>query len=103
MTSKFNIVFDKEMLKQLKQVKKDVEAHITRCFDKLEELGPRAGDLIDSKLNIYELKMKKPPIRIYYCYERNENKLIIFKFEMKKSPEKQKSTISNIRKRISKT
>ena len=95
----FAIVFDDVMLSQLKKLGKDkaTKVIISKMFDKMEELGPRAGDLIDSKLFLYELKTKHPPIRIYYRHNKSTNELYVFEYEMKTSGEKQEKTISKLR------
>jgi hypothetical protein len=66
--TKFNLVFDEIILRQLKKSGKNklIKNILSKIFDKIEELGPRAGNIIDSKLHLYEIKMKSPPIRLYY-------------------------------------
>jgi hypothetical protein len=72
-------------------------------FDKLEEKGADAGELLDSRLFIYELKTKHPPIRLYFVPSQNANEIKVFEFEMKTSPEKQKDTIKELREKLSKS
>ncbi len=99
----FNLVFDKFILKQLKKSSKNklIKNILSKIFDKIEELGPRAGKLIDSKLQIYEIK--NPAIRLYYKYNFQTNEIYIFKYEMKTSKENQNKTITKIRKFLLKT
>ena len=66
-------------------------------LDRLEFLGPDAGNLLDSKLFIYEVKNKHPPIRLYFKHIQQTNEIYVFEFEMKTSPKKQKTTIGKIR------
>lgn len=49
---KFKIVFDEVMIKQLKKAAKNhqVKAVLSKMLDKIELLGPSAGELLDSKL-----------------------------------------------------
>lgn len=96
------LTFDEVMLKQLKHLGTDANLRnlISKMLDKLEELGPEAGKLLDSHLLIYEVKMKRPPLRLYYKHVQSKNELYVFEYEMKTSPEKQNSTINRIRKKI---
>ena len=99
------LVFDEVILKQLKKAAKNgnVKEILTKMFDKLELIGPDAGELLDSQLFIYEMKSMHPPIRLYYVPAKNTNEINIFEFEMKTSPEKQNRTINLLRKRLSKS
>jgi len=70
-------------------------------LNKLEILGPIAGKLLDSKLFIYELKNKHPPIRLYYKYNKTTKELYVFEFEMKTSDKTQQKTINKLKKKSS--
>ncbi|MBU2616394.1 MAG: hypothetical protein KKB79_00215 [Nanoarchaeota archaeon] len=96
---KFKIIFDKVIMKQLKKTGQNnfLKKILTKIFDKIEELGPRAGKLIDSKLHIYEIKLKHPPLRLYYKHNIFTNEIYLFEYEMKTSEKKQKKTIEKIR------
>ena len=89
----------------MKQVGKNqhIRSILSKIFDKIEELGPRAGDLVDSQLFIYEIKLKSPPIRLYYRHNKNTNEIYLFEYEMKTSKKKQQATIERIKKKASKT
>src|SRR3989344_1423622 len=56
--ARYNLVFDEIILKQLKDLSKNkgLKEIISKILDKIEELGPNAGNLLDSKLHIYEMK-----------------------------------------------
>lgn len=99
MSKNYSLVFDDIMLKQLKQIEKNGNLRIlfTKIFDKLEERGPLAGKLLDSQLSIYEIKMKRPPIRLYFKHNKAANELYVFEYEMKTSPARQQQTIQKIR------
>jgi len=101
----YQLIFDKVILKQLKKAGKNqqVKNILSKILDKIEELGPRAGNLIDSRLLIYEVKIMRPPIRLYYKLKKNSNQIYVFEYEMKKSKEKQQETIDKIRKKVSET
>tara|TARA_Y100000310_G_C20692845_1_gene823476 strand:- start:761 stop:1072 length:312 start_codon:yes stop_codon:yes gene_type:complete len=96
---KFEIKFDEIILKQLKQLEKDKETkeRISKMLDKIEENGPNAGKILDSNLSLYEVKTKKPPIRLYYQIE--EKKAYVFEYEIKTSKKKQQNTIKKIKKK----
>jgi len=98
MEKHFNLVFDKVIKKQLTQSVKNqaVKNSLTKMFDKLEILGPLAGELLDSKLHLYECKLKRPPIRLYFKHAKND--IYVFQFEMKTRPKKQKDTIKKLKK-----
>jgi len=96
----FTLIFDDVMVSQLKKIGEDHHLRdiLSKMFDKMEELGPRAGDLIDSHLFIYEIKSKHPPIRLYFRYIRQTREIYVFEYEMKTSPEKQEKTIGRLKK-----
>ena len=99
---KYCIVFDEVMKKQLEKVANDVKIKeiLKKMFDKIELLGPLAGKLLDSHAFIYEVKCKRPPIRLYYNYEIKTNEIIIFEYEMKTSEKKQQKTIEGLRRKL---
>jgi len=104
MPKKYELVFDDIILKQLKKAGKNQQVRmiLSKMLDKITLLGPLAGDLIDSKLFLYEMKSKRPPIRLYYEYDKPKNIINIFEYEMKTSEKKQKNTINKLRKKLSK-
>ena len=98
---KFVLIFDDIILKQLKEVaQKDqkIKEILSKIFDKIEEKGDLAGKLIDSRLHIYEMKNKSPPIRLYFKPIKDTMFIFLFEFEMKTSPKKQQRTIDRLRK-----
>ena len=103
MEKRYKLVFDDIILKQLKKAgkNKQIKDILTKIFDKIEELGPDAGNLIDSRLFIYEIKLKRPPLRLYYKHQRLTDEIYVFEHEMKTSEEKQQKTIDRIRKKLS--
>lgn len=98
----YEIVFDKVILKQLKKTRnnKHIERLLTNIFDRLEEQGPVLGKCIDSQLHLYEIKLKHPPIRLYYRYDFLTNEIKIFEFEMKTSEERQENTIMRLKSKV---
>ena len=98
----YKIVFDEVILRQLKKAGKNkfIRDILSKFFDKIEELGPRAGQLIDSKLKIYEMKMKRPPIRLFFKHKLETNEIYVFEYIMKTSHEKQQSVIDKIRNKL---
>lgn len=100
MPKNYELVFDKVILKHLKKAGKDFSLKniLSKIFDKIEELGPYSGKLIDSQLKLYEIKLKHPPIRLYFKHNIFSNEIYIFKYEMKTSEKKQKLTIKSLRK-----
>ncbi len=105
MSKKFNLVFGETMIKQLKKAAKNnqLKTLLSKMLDKIEVLGPVCGELLESKLFLYELKNKHPPIRLYFRHDNKTNEINVFEYEMKTSPEKQKDTIQKIKRKISKT
>ena len=102
MGTNYNLVFDDVMIKQLKKAAKNqhIKEILTKMLDKLEFSGPDAGELLDSQLSLYEVKIKHPPIRLYYKHNKLSNEIYVFEFEMKTSPEKQKATIIKLKKKV---
>ena len=95
----YELVFDEVILKQLKKLERDAHTKeiVSKILDKIEESGPNAGNLIDPRLRIYEVKRKHPPIRLYYKIVEERKEAYIFEYEMKTSQEKQDETILNIK------
>lgn len=98
----YKIVFDEVILNQLKKAGKNkfIRDILSKFFDKIEKLGPDAGELIDSKLKIYEIKMKRPPLRLFFKHNIETNEMYVFEYIMKTSQEKQQSFIDKIRRKI---
>lgn len=103
MEKRFKLVFDEVMLGQLKKLGQDQKLRelLTKSFNKMELLGPRAGKLVDSHLFIYEIKLKHPPLRLYYAHMRETDELYVFEYEMKTSENKQQKTIAKIKQKAS--
>ena len=99
MGTNYTLVFDDVMIKQLKKAAKNqhIKEILTKMLDKLELSGPDAGELLDSQLSLFEVKIKHPPIRLYYKHNKSTNEIYVFEFEMKTSPEKQKATIKKLK------
>ena len=99
MQKQYNLIFDDIIIKQLKKVSKNkqIKDILSKMLDKLEILGPIAGKLLDSQLFIYEIKNKRPLIRLYFKYNIKTNEIYVFEFQMKTSEEKQQKTIERIK------
>ena len=69
MEKRFTLVFDDILKKQLDKSAKDkkIQEILTKMFNKVEFLGPLAGELLDSQEFIYEIKNKHPPIHLMNC------------------------------------
>lgn len=103
MNKNYIIVFDKVILNQIKKLSKQpfLKGLLTKMFDKIENLGPYAGELLDSKLHIYEIKNMKPPIRLYFRIIESTKEAYVFEYEVKTSQEKQTKTIYRIKHKLS--
>ena len=103
METNYTLVFDDVMIKQLKKAGKNqhIKEILTKMLDKLELSGPDAGELLDSQLAVYEVKIKHPPLRLYFKHNKPTNEIYVFEFEIKTSPEKQKATIIKIKRKAS--
>lgn len=102
MTEKYLIVFDDVLYKKLKKILKDkyIKNIFQKMLNKLELKGPLIGELLDSKLHLYELKNKRPPLRLYYRFDIYSGEILIFDFEMKTNSKKQKLTIARIKNKL---
>lgn len=96
----FKLIFDEVIFHQLKNESEDLKEILSKMFDKIEEKGPRAGKLIDSHLFIYEMKSKRPPLRLYFKHVKDSNYIYLFEYEMKTSEKKQKRIINRIRDKV---
>jgi hypothetical protein len=96
----YQLVFDSVILSQLKKAGKDQKTReiLSKMLDKLELVGPYAGDLIDSKLLLYEVKNKHPPIRLYFKLKGSQ--VMVFEYEMKTSQTRQQNTINKLKHKI---
>ena len=99
METHYELVFDDLMIKQFKKVAKNnqIKTILTKMMNKLELAGPQAGELLDSKFHLYELKNKKPPIRLYFRHILSTDEIYIFEYEMKTSKKKQQETIKKLK------
>lgn len=98
----YELIFDKVILDQLRQAGKNKQVRdiLSKLLNKIEEKGPKAGKIIDSKLFMYEVKNKKPPIRLYFKHIKNLNKIYIFEYEFKTSEKKQNKTIFRLKEKL---
>ncbi|MEK6962840.1 MAG: hypothetical protein AABX70_00330 [Nanoarchaeota archaeon] len=105
MNKNYELIFDKVVFKQLKKAgkNKEVKEILRKMFDKVEEKGPLAGELLDSQLFLYEVKNIRPPLRLYYQVLEKSNQIKVFEFEMKTSALKQRKTIQKIKTKASET
>ena len=104
MGKNYELVFDNVILKQLKKAgrNKHLKSILSNMLDKIEAGGPNAGELLDSKLHIYEAKNMHPPITMYYKHDIITSKIYIFEYEMKTGREKQKKTVEKVKNKASK-
>lgn len=103
MSSNYLVVFDEVIKSSLEKIilKGEYRQIIKQWLDKLEDIGPKAGKLLDNHVWLYEIKNKRPPLRLYFCHQESLHKIIIFEVEMKTSKLQQKKTINTIRRRLS--
>ena len=69
-------------------------------LDKVGEMGPLAGKLLDPQLSLYEVKAMRPPIRLYFKIVEANMEAHVFEYEIKTSQEKQHRTIQKIREKL---
>jgi hypothetical protein len=98
---KYSLVFDEEILKQLKKAGKDHKTKeiLSKMMNRLEIMGPYIAKLIDSHLHVYEMKTKHPPVRMYFKHKLETDEIYLFEYEMKTSEKKQKDTIKRIKRK----
>ena len=99
----YQTIFSDEMVKQFRKLSRnnDVKRLLSKMLDLLEERGPTAGNLLDSRLHLYELKQGSPSLRLYYRPREGTNKIDVFEYEIKKRKKQQNQTIAKLRQRIS--
>ena len=102
MNTNYKIVFDKVILNQMQKLGKQpfLRDLLTKMFDKIEINGPNAGELLDSRLHIYEIKNMKPSIRLYFRIIEAIKEAYVFEYEIKTSPQKQSKTIQKIKYKV---
>ncbi|MEK6938859.1 MAG: hypothetical protein AABX04_07505 [Nanoarchaeota archaeon] len=98
MIKRFTLVFDEVMKQKLAEAitKANCREVIKQWLDRLEQLGPDAGKLLDNHVWLYEMKSKHPPLRLYYHYSKTAEKIVLFELEMKTSEKKQQKTINRL-------
>ena len=94
----YKLIFGKSILKKLKKLdkKKDIKKLVSKMLDKIEAKGPKAGKLLDPVINLYEIKSKVPPLRLYFEIIFENNNAEIIDFQMKKSSKIQNTLIRKI-------
>ncbi len=99
MPENYKLVFDDVILKQLKKAGKDnlTKQILSKMLDKISGMGPLAGKLLDTQLNLFEVKAMRPPIRLYYKIVEMTKEAYVFEYEIKTSQKKQSRTIQRIR------
>ena len=102
MEKNFTLIFDDVIIRELKKAAKNehLKSILSTMLDKLESFGPDAGKLLDSRLFLYEIKNKHPPLRLYFKPKKGTNEIFVFEFEMKTSEETQQKTISRLRQKV---
>ena len=97
--TKYRLIFGKSILKKLKKIenKSDIKNLVSKMLDKIEEKGPDAGKLLDLVVNLYEIKSKNPPLRLYFEIIFEGKNAEIIDFKMKRSQDKQNLLIKKIK------
>jgi len=97
--NKYKLVFGSIVKKKLEKLKskKDIKLYLSKIFNKIENLGPNAGKLLDNKLYLYEVKMKNHSLRIFFQIVIENNIAKIIDFEIKKSEKNQNNLIEKIK------
>jgi mRNA-degrading endonuclease RelE of RelBE toxin-antitoxin system len=99
---KYELVFDKVIFKQLKKLNKNnqIKSIISKMFDNLESNGGTIGKMLNNQLMLFELKNKRPSIRLYYKIMANNIEIYILEYELKKNKKKQIITIERLKTKI---
>lgn len=99
MVETYQLVYDEVILKQLKKIEKDANLKnlFAKFLDKIAILGPFAGKMLDPILPLYEVKCKRPPLRIYFRIDKLQKEAYLYEFEMKTDPRSQFYTIERIK------
>lgn len=94
----YKLIFGKSILKKLKKIenKSDIKNLVSKMLNKIENKGPSAGKLLDPVINLYEIKSKSPPLRLYFQIIFKRKNAEIIDFEMKKSKNKQNTLIKKL-------
>ncbi len=104
MEKRYNVVFDEVVKEKLQKIitQSDCKEIVKSWLDDLEAKGPDAGKLLDNHVWLYEMKSKRPPLRLYFYHQQSTGKIIIFECEMKTSEKKQKETVGKLRHKLTK-
>ena len=96
---KFELLIDESCKKKIEKIRyKKIGKIISKWLNEIEVKGEKAGKLLNSKFHLYEKKISKPSLRLYYQIILKKNKAYIINFEIKKSKEKQNKLIEKIKK-----
>lgn len=100
--AEYEVSYDPKFEKQFDKISKN--KHLVDLLSKLIKrirlLGPDAGKLIDAKMSIYEIKMKRPPLRLYFWYRLALQDIYIIEYQLKTSKDAQRKVIDNIKERL---
>lgn len=99
MADSYTVLLKEDVLKNINKENNDIKNLIKIYLKKIEILGPYAGKIISNKYSLFEIKLKRPPLRIYY--QINQKEVWILEYEMKTSSKKQKETINKLKKKLS--
>lgn len=93
----YKIEFDKKSLKNIKKLSKveGIKTLLSKIFDSIEAKGTHTAKCLDSKLNLYEIKRKKPAIRVYFYLRKST--ITIVEAKVKKSLRTQSKLIQRIK------
>ena len=80
MEKRYEVVFDEVVKVRLQKVIVESEYRdiIKGWLDDLEAGGPASGKLLDNHIWLYEMKSKRPPLRLYFYHQQSTGKIIIF-------------------------
>jgi mRNA-degrading endonuclease RelE of RelBE toxin-antitoxin system len=96
----YTLIFSKKSLKQSSKLSANAPIKNILCnkFNLLEEKGPDAGKILDVSLQFYEIKIKRPPLRIYFFTYKSTIEILFV--EMETSSNSQQKLIEYLEKYI---
>ena len=98
----YKIVIDPLFIKDLSKIKdKQIHKLIEKIIDKLEKKGLSVGKLLDNKLRLHGIKLKRPPLRIYFVYSTELDSIILYQVHLKRSAKIQRKIIKKLKEIIS--
>lgn len=94
----YELIFDEGIKRQMEKDKRNhhLLMLLRKAFEKIGEKGENAGKLINIGRRIYEIKFKRPPLRIYFKVNQISKLAVVYGYQIKQSQKDQQDYINKL-------